>query len=503
MPDNIDNILSSYGDIDEILKKYEGPGVEEKPELPLEKLPDSRIRATIKWLLKNDPEAQRAYLEKKGFTVESIGEDNNAVLVDPQTNKRYIVDPEDIDWQDAAEVLEDYVETGLRGVGAGAGAVLGAGAGPIGFAAGAAVGGAAAGGGIELLRQEAAAAVGARETPSPGLVVKEAAIGAVEGLVPGLLGAGSKVASRGFQLLDKIRSRGKLELKAKFPPGAIRAKIKRDKLEPMIETLEKRGLTRIEASVEQIEKETSEQIGVLGKQLDKGYQDLSEKVGSKYSKEDILKFVERKYKASTEAPDPEVVNMLREEVGGVFDRLKGMPSGKKYSPFDVWRAVKEIDTRAKTFAGVTPKEATDRATAASDLLRNASRNLRDGILYKEAQKSGIPEIQQLSQEYRDLSLFYDAVVNKEAIAVARGANILTHIPREIGKRAVISVGEGGRKALHGLEKTTRILQRPYIGVGGAVQSIESLRGKEVNLRERLVGKKKKESPLPPYRRDRE
>lgn len=128
-------------------------------------------RLAIKNLLDNDPEAQKAYLEKKGFKTRT-STSGELMAKGPGESYYKAIDPEGIDRWDAADLITDTL-SGLA-----IGGTASKAAGPAGVAIGAGLG-AASGAGTELAKQGIARVSGLRDDFNFGEMARQGMIGAV------------------------------------------------------------------------------------------------------------------------------------------------------------------------------------------------------------------------------------------------------------------------------------------------------------------------------------
>lgn len=178
-----------------------------------------KARLAIKNLIPNEPELQKAYLEKKGFQVRMVPEyeaeglpypnmqtasKSKATgkfaieLKKPDETRWRVLDPKGIDLWDVTDVLSDAVEAAAVGIATGAKALGALGAPVTGLASIPATSaiGAAATGSFEAGRQTLAKALGARDEYNPSQIAQSAMLG---GAIPAGFGVGGKlVEGAGF-----------------------------------------------------------------------------------------------------------------------------------------------------------------------------------------------------------------------------------------------------------------------------------------------------------------
>lgn len=145
-------------------------------------------RLVIKNLLDNDPEAQKAYLQKKGYKTR-ISLDGDIQAKGPGESYYKAIDPKGLDKWDAADLISDAA----AGVVGAASAVKTAG--PVGTLIGAAIGG-TTNAGLELGKQAIGKAAGMRDSYNLPEVGRQGLIGVAVPVALDVVGAAAKGAGK-------------------------------------------------------------------------------------------------------------------------------------------------------------------------------------------------------------------------------------------------------------------------------------------------------------------
>ena len=187
-------------------------------------------RFMVKNLISDEPKLQSDYFKKKGYQTRIVGNEVEVKKPDDISFKK--IDPDNLDWFDATDLLGDVLEGAFVGSAGLAGSALGGSPlSPTGLA-GAFMAGGAAAGGTETLRQSLAKYFGLRDELNP---VKVAEAGILEGTANIVLPGATKYIKK--------------QLEKGFDIAKGGAAVLKDTAEEIADTIKKAGLTPIKAQL--------------------------------------------------------------------------------------------------------------------------------------------------------------------------------------------------------------------------------------------------------------